>query len=449
MENVIEYPIGNVLLRKLNSPLPVISYGKGIYLFDKNGKKYIDAVAGALVVSVGHGNEEVIEYIKSEISKVSYVNGTQFTCESTENLANLLAELARGLKLTRSFFLCSGSEAIEAAIKFARQLWFERGETERTKIIARQPSYHGNTLYALSASGRPHYKKCFGPLLHDVITVSSPSSYRFPSKNYEQEGADYYAKELEVVIKREGAKNIIAFLIEPLSGSSTGAIIPPPNYFEKIQNVCNKYGILIIADEVMVGSGRTGSFFASDKFGLKPDILVLGKGIGGGYAPLSAVMVKEEHVEEMKRGLGQFMHAQTFMNAPCMTAAGVAVLNYMKKHKVIENVSLVGEIFQKKLYESFSSFEWVGNISGTGLIAGIEFVANKETKTPFPRSEKISEKIISHALNYGITLWPNVGHVDGVNGDLILVGPPLIITEDEVNDLVEKLRQCITDFFQK
>ncbi|MBI4405889.1 MAG: aminotransferase class III-fold pyridoxal phosphate-dependent enzyme [Deltaproteobacteria bacterium] len=443
----VRYPDGNVLLRNLNRDFPMISHGKGIYLYDTNGNRYLDAVSGALVVSVGHGNQYVVDRIASQLSRVAYINGTQFTSMSAEVLAGRLSNLAAPLELNRCAFLSSGSEAVEAAIKFARQLAVERGEVERTKLIARNPSYHGNTLYALSASGRPHYKKAFGPLLKEVSTVSAPYQYRFPS-DYHKEGADHYARELEVVINREGGKNIFAFILEPIMGSAMGAAVPPAGYYEKIQAVCRKYGILMVADEVLVGCGRTGTFFASEPLGLKPDMLVLGKGINGGYAPLSVLMVKDSHLQEMKKGTGNFMHAQTFLQAPCMTAAGLAVLEFMEHQHTIEHAAKMGELFHAKLQEQIAPLPNVGCINGKGLLAGIEFVDDKKIKAPYPRAKRIVEGLVAKGFEKGLTLWPNVGHVDGTNGDLILVGPPLIISAVELDELIGRLKECILETFQ-
>jgi adenosylmethionine-8-amino-7-oxononanoate aminotransferase len=445
MGTSVQYPQGNVVLRNLSKPLPIIVRGEGPYLFDKAGKKYFDASGGALVVSVGHGNKEVAAKIAAQLSQVGYVNGTQFTSEPTEKLASLLARYADPLGLDRVFFLNSGSEATEAAIKFARQLCVERKQEKRTKIIARMPSYHGNTLFALSASGRPHYKKYYGPLLSDVLTLATPVEYRYAG-NY-AESADKFAKEFEDLVKREGPEEIFAFIAEPVVGSSAGGALPPPGYFEKIQEICRRYGILIIADEVMVGAGRTGKFFASEWFGLEPDILTLGKGLNGGYTALSAVLVKQAHVDEMKKGSGYFMHAQTFMQAPCMTAVGLAVLEYMKEHQVVENSRRVGDYLHKGLHQKFDNHPNVGFISGKGLFAGIEFVADKKTGKPFPRSEKVVERLVTHALDQGITLWPNSGNVNGVDGDLVMLGPPLTITTGQADELLRILEGAIQSFF--
>jgi adenosylmethionine-8-amino-7-oxononanoate aminotransferase len=442
MASYVQYPDGNVVLRNLTKKLPIIERGEGPYLFAKDGKRYFDAAGGALVASVGHGNKEVVQSICEQLARVAYVNGTQFTTEPTEALATRLAGLAKGLDLDRAFFLNSGSEATEAAVKFARQLWVERGEPQRNKLIARMPSYHGNTLYALSASGRPHYKKYYGPLLSDVLTTGTPIEYRTQGP-YDEDVAEKYASALNELIEREGPSSIFAFIVEPIVGSSAGGALPPPGYFDRIQAVCRKHGVLIIADEIMVGAGRTGRFFASEWFGLKPDILTLGKGINGGYSAMSAVLVKGSHLDEMKKGTGYFMHAQTFMQAPCMTAAGMAVLGFMQQHGLVKNSETVGAYLHAQLKSKILPHPHVGWITGRGLFAGIEFVEDKKSKRPFSRSSKIVENVVAAGLDAGITLWPNVGHVDGVNGDLVMLGPPLTITPSQVDELVALLEQTL------
>lgn len=444
---VVRYPNGHVLLRNLNRDFPVIARGEGPYLYDQGGKRYFDGSGGALVASVGHGNQEIARKIFEQISRVAYVNGTQFTNEPAEKLADRLAVLSPDPDLSRSCFLSSGSEAIEASVKFARQLWVERKEPARAKIIARAPSYHGNTLYALSASARPHYKAYYGPLLHDVIVIPAPYEYRSQVKDYAKEGGRHYAQLLEDAILREGPETIAAFLVEPIIGSSAGATPPPPDYFDHIQRICRKYGILIIADEIMCGSGRTGKFFASQHFGLKPDLLLLGKGISGGYAALSAVMVRDSHLREMKSGTGYFMHAQTYLQAPSMTAAGVATLEYFEEHRVVENGARMGELLHSLLHEALDGHPNVGFVTGRGLFAGIEFVEDRKTKKPFDRAKKVAETITQHAFNQGLIVWPNVGQADSINGDLIMLGPPLTCTEEQVRELAASVRQAISSFF--
>jgi adenosylmethionine-8-amino-7-oxononanoate aminotransferase len=444
--DTVTYPQGHVLLRSLTKSFPVISHGKGVYLYDKSGKKYLDAAGGALVASCGHGVKEIADSIAEQLCKVAYVNGTQFTSEPMELLAEVLAVKARPLGLDRVALLSSGSEAVEAAIKFARQLWVERGQPERTTFIARTPGYHGNTLFALSASGRPHYKKLFGPLLSRVPTVSAAYGYRCPV-DYETQGADFYAAELEALIEKEGAKTIAAFLVEPVSGSSCGASTPPPGYFEKVAAVCRKHGILIIADEVLCGAGRTGKFFASEHYGLKPDIAVLGKGINSGYTPVSAVLVRQSDVDEMKKGSGLFQHAQTYLQAPSMAATCLAVLRYFDKYGLVENAAKVGESWQKALREQILPLPHVGSVQGIGMLAGVEFVQDKTTKQPFDRSRKIVEGFVNAAFQNGLTLWPNMGQADGTHGDLVVMGPPLVMDSAESSLLVETLGKSVRTFF--
>ncbi|AKT37799.1 aspartate aminotransferase family protein [Chondromyces crocatus] len=447
MESV-RYPEGHVLLRNLGRTYPVVSHGQGVYLFDRQGKRYLDGSAGALVASVGHGNREVAARVHEQLVQVAYVNGTHFTSEVTEQLAARLCAMAPA-GLDRAAFLGSGSEVIEAAIKFARQLWVERGEPQRAKVIARMPSYHGNTLYALSMSGRPHYKRFFGPLLSEVVTTAAPYPYRSGLDDYEREGAAHYARLLEETIVREGAETIAAFIAEPVIGSSAGAAVPPPGYFERVGEICRRHGILMIADEVMCGCGRTGRFFASELLGFSPDLLVLGKGLSGGYVPLSALLVKQAHLEEMRLGSGGFMHAQTYLQAPAMTAAGVAVLDYFERHDVVNHAARMGERLHRRLREVVLPLPHVGSVQGVGLIAGVELVEDEATRRPFPRARKVVEGLLDRLFEEGLILWPNTGHADGTDGDLVMIGPPLTITEGEVDELVEKLAQGITHCLER
>lgn len=443
----MRYPNGHVLLRNLARDYPVITHGKGAQLFDESGKDYLDAVSGAYVAAVGHGNTEVVAEMTEQLSRVAYLNGTQFHSQVTEQLAGRLAQRARPLGLDRVFFLSSGSEAVEAAIKFARQLVVDRGEQQRTKIIARQPSYHGNTLFCLSASDRPHYKKMYAPLLSPVVQVPAPYPYRFEG-NYEKEGAAHYLGELERTIEREGPRSIFAFILEPVAGSSAGASVPPPHYLEGVQALCRKHGIVTIADEVLCGAGRTGPYFASEAWGFCPDVLVLAKGLNGGYAPLSAVLVRSSDVDTLQSGTGNFLHAQTFMQAPCMTAAGLAVSNYLDRHATLETGQHNGQCLQKEIRHAMDAFPEVGSVQGKGMLVGLELVRDPRTKTPFDRSKRVAENLVKTGLENGITLWPNVGQVDGVQGDMILLAPPLNLNDDErgtlLTRLTKTLRQVLT-----
>jgi len=441
--STVQWPDGHVLLRVLDRPLPVAARGEGVWIYDDAGNAWLDGSSGAFVTSVGHGNREVVTSIADALGRLAYVNGTQFTNRPTEDLAARLAALAPP-GLDKAFFLASGSEAVEASLKFCRQLWYDRGQPQRDTVIARTPSYHGNTLYALSASGRPHYKTVYGPLLSDVATVSSPYEYRSNAPAWPG-AASFYADELEAKIRAIGEDRVAAFIAEPIIGSSAGAALPPPGYFAALREVCDRYGVLMIADEVLVGVGRTGTFFACESQGFEPDLLVLGKGIGGGYAALSAVLVKSTHVEEMKASSGKFMHAQTYMQAPMMTAAGVAVLDYLDRHGVVAHAAEVGVTLQARLRERVGRLPGVGNVSGRGLLAGVEFVADRATRAPFERSRKVAEAVTRAAFDRGLVVWPNVGQADGTRGDLVMIAPPLTITRDEIDTLVARLAAAIDD----
>jgi adenosylmethionine-8-amino-7-oxononanoate aminotransferase len=450
------YPDGNVLLRNLSKTYPVISHGKGVHLFDQDGKKYFDGSGGALVATLGHGNVELAERVADQMKRVAYVNGMQFTSLAMEELASKLAKKAGPLGLNRVTLLASGSEAVEAAIKFARQLWVDRGQPGKHKLISRTPGYHGNTLYALSASGRPHYKKLYGPLLSPVLTLSTPYGYRSPIvqsndtdemlREYHEKGADHYARELEALIEKEGADSISAFLFETVSGSSTGGWVPPKGYFHRVESICKKHDILLIADEVLCGSGRTGKFFAAEHYGLKPDVLVLGKGLNAGLMPVAAVLVKQTDVDVMKRASGGFLHAQTYMQAPSMAATALAVLDHLDSHHTLEKAAPVSVHWLSELHRRLHPLPFVGSITGIGHMAGIEFVEDKATKRPYPIAKKFAQKFVQHAQDQGLILWPNYGQADGVNGDLVILGPSFEMTMTEADECVELLKHAIETF---
>jgi len=436
----------SLILRNFYKKFPIISHGTGVYLYDTEGKEYIDAVSGAFVVSLGHSNRDIINNIYEQMKRVSYVNGNHFVSESALELSKRLKEYGKVIGLDSSFFLSSGSEAVEAAVKLARQIWYEKGFKKKHKIITRSPSYHGNTLYALSLSGRPHYKECYEPLLSEVITLTTPYKYRPVGNEYNYKE---YIDELERLINKNGSDTISALILEPIGGSSSIASIPPEGYMESLQEICKKNNILIIADEVLCGSYRCGEFFASQQVGLKPDILTLGKGINGGYAPLSVLMTRSEHLETIKDNGRNFLHAQTYVHMPIAVSAGLAVVEEFKKQNIISNVSDVGNYFLSNIKSKILNMNHVGCISGKGMLLGVEIVKDKEEKEPFPRAEKVTEKIIENAFERGLILWPNVGHVNGVDGDGILLAPPLITTNEEINKIIVLLKETLENYFQE
>jgi adenosylmethionine-8-amino-7-oxononanoate aminotransferase len=431
------YPLSPVFYRRLDRTFPRIVRGRGVYLFDEDEKQYLDASGGAVVANIGHGIPEIAEAVADQMREVAYVNGTQFTSSAVEGLAGELADVLPA-PLRYSYFLCSGSEAIEASVKLARQYWRDAGVASKWKVISRVPSYHGNTLTALSLSGREHYRAMYGPLLTDFPRIPAPDSYRHP-------GCEACTGEaLEREILEQGADTIAAFIAEPIIGSSGGAMVPTLEYYSRVHDVCEKYDVLFIADEVMAGMGRTGRWFSFEHFDVVPDIVVIGKGITGGTAPLSAVVAKEEIVDVIARASGYFNHAQTYSHTPVICAAGLATIKYLKQHRLVERCREMEAIFFAHL-SRLERFPVVGDVRGKGLFAGIEFVKDRATKGPFPRSERFAERLTEHAFRTGLIVWPNTGHVDGINGDIIMLAPPFTIEEEQIAELVSLLEQSLRE----
>lgn len=430
-----QYPDSFVFYRKLNKPFVRAVSASGSTIIDEDGKKYLDASGGAVVVNVGHGVPEIATSVAEQIRELAYVNGTQFTNQPVETLAAELAEILPGT-LKYSYFLGSGSEANEAAVKLARNYWYEKGVKSKWKIISRTPSYHGNTLATLSLSGREHYRAVYGPLLTDFPRIPAPDPYRNP----DSKGST--GEILEEEILKQGADSVAAFILEPIIGSSAGAVVPTPEYYKNVARICQKHNVLIIADEVMSGMGRTGKWFSFQHYDFIPDIMTLGKGINGGIVPLSAVVAKKEIVDLLASTSGYFNHAQTYSHTPVICAVGVATVRHLKKNHLVERVAQMESAFFEKLNE-LRSFPVVGDIRGKGFMAAVEFVKNKDTKEPFARSEKFAEKFTDLAFKNGLILWSNVGHVDGTNGDLVMVSPPFTISLEEISELVAKFKQTL------
>jgi len=436
------YPKGHIFYRKLGRIYPLITHGEGIYLYDEKGKRYIDGSGGALVVNIGHGQEEIFQRMADQMGKVGYVHGTQFTTQSIEEYAEALGEiLPKGLE--KIYFLSGGSEAVEAAIKLARQYYLESGQSQRWRVVARWHSYHGNTLGALSLTGRVGARRPYLPLLTDFPHFPPPYCYRCPFGLTYPECDFECAKTLENVLQMEGPETISAVILEPIIGATIGAVVPPDGYLSSIKRTCEHYGILLIDDEVMTGMGRTGRWFAVEHWDVLPDIMVLGKGMSGGYFPLSAMITRGEFVDRLKEKTGGFVHGHTFSHHPVACAVGLAVLRFIQKQDLLQNCQKQGDYLIKRL-EGFKDFPFVGDVRGKGLMTAIEFVKDQKTKEPFPRSAKFTEKVIDLAFENGLVLYPGTGFVDGVNGDMVMVGPPLIIQESQIDEIIEILKKTFS-----
>jgi adenosylmethionine-8-amino-7-oxononanoate aminotransferase len=422
--------------------LPIIERGEGCWLYDADGNAFLDACGGAFVVNVGHGVAEIADAMAEQGRRLGYVSGMAFSHEPVEEFAAELAALAPG-DLDKVYPLSSGSDAIEAALKLARQYWLESGKAGKHKIIALPPAYHGNTLLALSASAREHYRRIFGEWLVDVVRIPAPYAYRCQCGGVPPYCSACSGAALEEAIIREGPETVAAFIAEPVGGSSTGASVPPPDYFRRVREICDEHDVLFIADEVLVGAGRTGTWSALEPTGVVPDAMVLGKGISGGYAPLAAVLAPTRIAEVFARGSGAFNHAQTFSHHPVLCAAGIATIRYLRKHKLVERCAAMGPVLKERLAR-LRELPHVGDVRGRGLLAGVEIVEDKETRTPFARDAHVAERITAAALDVGLVVWPNVGHVDGKSGDTIMIAPPFIVTEAEIDMIVERLEAALT-----
>jgi len=422
---------------------PVAVRGEGCYLYDDTGKQYLDASGGAAVSCLGHGDKTIIEAVKAQLDKLAYAHTGFLTSEPAETLADLLIAHAPG-DLDRVYLVSGGSEAMEAALKLARQYFVEKGEPKRGRLIARKQSYHGNTMGALSAGGNAWRRAQFGPLLIDMSHIDPCYEYRLKGNDETPEEYGLRAANLlEEEILRVGPENVMAFAAEPVVGATVGALAPAPGYFKRIREICDRYGILLILDEVMCGMGRTGTLFACEQDGVSPDILCIAKGLGAGYQPIGAMLCSREIYEAIENGSGFFQHGHTYLGHPTAAAAGVAVVNAMLDRELIPRVKTQGEKLMAALYAQFGQHPNVGDIRGRGLFQGVELVADRDTKAPFDPSRKIAPKIKKAAFEAGMICYPMSGTIDGQTGDHVLLAPPFIISDDQIDELVQKLAGAI------
>lgn len=433
------WPASPVFYRNLTRDFPMVVRGEGCWLVDEYGKRYLDAVGGAFVASLGHGVAEIGDAMARQASRVAYVNGTAFTNEAVEALAERLTSLAPAYQY--AYILGSGSEAVEAALKLARQHWVERGRDSKHIVVALTPSYHGNTLLALSASAREHYRTYWPEWLVDVRRIPAPYAYRCEC------GGDApcpvcTGEALEAMIQQLGSERVAAFIAEPVGGSSTGHSVPREGYYRTIRDICDRHEVLFVADEVLCGAGRTGTWTALEQWGVAADIITLGKGISGGYAPVSAVLATRGVVEPLARGTGYLMHAQTFSHHAVTCAAAVAAIDYMAAHRLVERCAEVGAEFQRCV-ATLRDHPLVGDVRGRGLLAGVEFVADRVTRAPLPRSLTFAERFTRTAQDLGLIVWPNVGHAGGNAGDLVCLAPPFVVTENEIGEIVHRFRATL------
>ena len=433
----------NIFPRHTSYDLPYAVRGDGCYIIDKNDKRYLDASGGAAVSCLGHSDITVRNAIIEQTEKLAFAHTSFFTSDPAEKLANLLAENSpKGLN--KVYFVSSGSEAVEASLKLARQYFVEIGEPERHRVISRKQSYHGNTLGALAAGGNVWRRSFFEKILVDTSLISPCYPYRH--QNVNETEIDYglrVANELEEEIKILGPQNVMAFIAETVVGATAGALTPVPGYFKRIREICDKYGVLLILDEVMCGMGRTGSLFACEEENIIPDILTIAKGLGAGYQPIGAMLCQDFIYDSIANGSGFFQHGHTYLGHPIACAASLAVLTKLINENMCKKVKDKGEILQKILERDLGQSQFVGDIRGRGLFRGIEIVKDRSTKEPFSKKLNVANKIKKEALNLGLICYPMQGTVDGIIGDHILIAPPFIVNEDEINEISSKLKTTI------
>jgi adenosylmethionine-8-amino-7-oxononanoate aminotransferase len=433
----------HVLHRSIAHRYPTAVSGAGIFVRDETGKEYLDASGGAAVSCLGHSHPDIIAAMRAQLDKLEYAHTSFFTSEAAEELADdLVAHAPAGLG--HAFFVSGGSEAIEAALKLARQYFVERGEPQRRFLIARCQSYHGVTLGALAVGGREWQRRPFTPLLIETHHVSPVYEYRERRADETPEGyGDRLARELDSKIAELGGRNVIAFVAETVVGATMGAVPAVPGYFKRVREICDRHGILLILDEVMCGMGRTGTLHACEQEGVSPDILAIAKGLGGGYAPVGAMLLHEKLFKAIADGSGAFQHSHTYTGHPLACAAALAVQRVIRRDDLLANVKKQGEHLARRLQERFGNHPFVGNVRGRGLFHGLEIVADRGTKEPFDPKRKLNAQIKREAMARGLMVYPMGGTVDGARGDHVLVAPPFIVNEGQVDLIVERLGDAI------
>lgn len=439
----------HIIHRSLHAvPLTAVS-AQGAYITDASGKHYLDACGGAAVSCLGHAHPDVLAAMHRQIDQLAYAHTSFFTNESVEQLAEQLTRTAPG-NLNYAYFVSGGSEAVETALKLARQYCVETGQAQRTKFIARKQSYHGNTLGALAVGGNEWRRRQFEPLLMDVVRVSACNEYRDRrADESQQQYTQRLLNELEKAILDEGPENLIGFCAETVVGATSGATPPTPGYFKGVRQICDKYGLLYIADEVMCGMGRTGTLHAFEQDGVIPDIVTIAKGLGGGYQPIGAVLASEKIVAAIHVGSGSFQHGHTYICHPTAAAAALAVQQVIERENLLEQVKQQGDYLHQALHDVLSELPYVGDTRGRGLFAGVELVRDKDNKTPFDPSLKLHAAIKAQCMARGLMVYPAGGTLDGVYGDHILIAPPFIITRPQLDFVVDTLRQVIDEQTRK
>jgi adenosylmethionine-8-amino-7-oxononanoate aminotransferase len=433
----------HLLHRQLRGNYPIAVAAAGCWITDADGRRYFDASGGAAVSCLGHGHPDVLAAMHEQIDRIAYAHTAFFSTEVAERLADaLIASAPDGI--SHAYLVSGGSEAVEAALKLARQYFVEKGEPQRSRFIARRNSYHGNTLGALAVGGNAWRRRQFAPLLIDVEHVAPTYAYR---DQHEGESAEQYgarlAREFADTVERVGGENVIAFVAETVGGATSGALTAPPGYFRRVREICDRYGILLILDEVMCGMGRTGTLHACEQEGVTPDLMAIAKGLGGGYQPVGAVLIGRSIIDALAAGSGFFQHGHTYIGHPVACAAALAVQQVIARDGLVERCARQGQRLREGLEAAFRDHPYVGDVRGRGLFQAIELVADRGTKVPFDPGLKLNVRIKKAAMESGLMTYPMGGTIDGARGDHVLLAPPFIIGDEDVGLVVERLSGAV------
>jgi adenosylmethionine-8-amino-7-oxononanoate aminotransferase len=434
---------GHLIGPDLRAQAPVFVRGEGVELIDGEGRRYLDAASGVGVTCLGYGAGEVIEAMRAQAGQLPYLHAMRFEAPPVQQLADLLASILPG-DLDQVFFASGGSEANESVIKFVRQYWLERGQAERWKVIGRRPSFHGNTLATLSVGWHAGRRRRHAPLLLPMPHIEAPNSYRGCSHCGPAGGCTLAcARELEGAIIQAGPQTVAAFIAEPVVAAAAGAMVPPPGYFQAIREICDRYDVLLVADEVFTGFGRLGSWFGVQRLGVQPDILVFAKAITAGYAPLGGFAVRGALVEPLRQGSGRFEHNFTFAGHPVAAAAGLAVIKILQRDRLVERAAAAEPRFFRLLRDHLGELPIVGDIRGMGLLAGVELVADRVSRQPFAAASGVAARATQLALAEGVIVYPCSGGVDEQAGDYLLLAPPLVISDEDLERAAERLGRAL------
>ena len=428
------------LFYQSRQPRPTLDRGEGIYLYDTTGKTYIDGSSGAMVSNIGHSNPRVLAAMKAQMDKATFGYRLHFQTEPSERLAAKTAALMPE-GLDRVFFVSGGSEAVESAIKMARQYALTQGQDSRWKVISRYPSYHGSTLGALALTGYDPLSKPFAPMMREMPKIAAPTCYLDHDNLDDDQRGLKYAELLRDKILAEGPDSVLAFIMEPVGGASTGALVAPDSYYARIREICDEFGILLIYDEVMTGAGRTGKFIAAEHWGITPDIIALSKGFAAGYAPLGAMVARGDMVEAVLDA-GGFLHGYTYAGNPLACAAGCAVLDEIARNDLVGNAAAMGDLLKARLTGLMDRFPFIGDVRGLGLLLAFELVSDRDTMDPLPKGLNAFTRLVDLAYERGLIIYSRRTR-GGIEGDHFMVAPPLIVSEAQIGEIMEKLTDSL------